>query len=48
MARGWLVLLVMWLRFAGRSERSRGSRRSVMLICGGWAEPVKLGETLRV
>jgi len=36
MARGWLVLLVMWLRFAGRSERSRGSRRSVMLICGGW------------
>jgi hypothetical protein len=29
------VVVVMWLRFAGRSERLRGSRRLVMLIFGG-------------
>jgi hypothetical protein len=29
---GWV-----WLRFAGRSGRPRGSRRSVMLIFGDWA-----------
>ena len=27
---------LLWLRFAGRPGRSRGSRRSVMLIFGGW------------
>jgi hypothetical protein len=36
MASAWPVVLVMWLRFAGRPGRSRGSRRLVMLIFGGW------------
>jgi hypothetical protein len=35
---------VMWLRLAGRSERSRGSRRLVMLIFGGWV-PQDLGSS---
>ena len=30
------VVASMWLRFARRSGRSRGSRRLVMLIFGGW------------
>ena len=38
MAMVWLVVGVVWLRFAGRSGRSRGSRRSVMLIFGGWSQ----------
>jgi hypothetical protein len=37
MAIVWLVMLVVvWLRFARRPGRSRGSRRVVMLIFGGW------------
>ena len=37
MAIVWVVVLVVvWLRFARRPGRSRGSRRVVMLIFGGW------------
>ena len=36
MAMVWLVLRVVWLRLVRRPGRSRGSRRLVMLIFGGW------------
>ena len=39
MAMCWLGLRGVWLRLAGRSGRSRGSRRLVMLIFGGWVTP---------
>ena len=39
MAIVWVVMLVVvWLRLARRPGRSRGSRRVVMLIFGGWLQ----------